>query len=147
MLKKQFCKTVQIIVLALSTIFLGTATWITTLTVPNWETKMLDEDSTISKLRYAITTDTIQGLYTTDVQTEARIDLFNIHFEKKMNEMMSTNNAISKLEQGLRKDFFEKVTEQIKQWDSLFVIKYKQQNSTELPKFDACVKSLLRQRC
>jgi len=71
-----------------------------------------------------------------DVQTEARIDLFNIHFEKKMNEAMSTSKARSELEQKLRAEFHTKITEQITQWDSLFIIKHKQQTPTELPIFD-----------
>lgn len=92
---------VQIIALLLSIIFLGIATGITTLKVPNYENKILDEDSTISKLRYEITKDMVQGLYTMDVQTERRIDLLNIHFKKKMNEAMAISKARSKLEQRL----------------------------------------------
>ncbi|MHC4123738.1 MAG: hypothetical protein ACYSSI_09215 [Planctomycetota bacterium] len=128
---------VQIIALLLSIIFLGIATWISTLKVPNCENKILNEDSTISKLRYEITKDMVQGLYTMDVQTERRIDLFNIHFEKKMNEAMTTSKARSKLEQRLLEDFSQKTTEQITQWNSLFIIKHKQQTTTELPIFDS----------
>lgn len=139
-MSKKICKTlskVQIIVLLLSIILLGIATWITTLKVPNCETKILDKDSTISKLRYEITKDLVQGLYTMDVQTEGRIDLLNLHFEKKMNELMTTSKARSKLEQKLLENFFKKTTEQITQWNSLFIIEHKQQTTAESPIFDS----------
>ncbi|MHC4618191.1 MAG: hypothetical protein ACYTEQ_10615 [Planctomycetota bacterium] len=54
-----------------------------------------------------------------------------------MNEAMTISTARSKLEQRLLEDFFKKTTEQITQWNSLFIIEREQQTTTELPIFDS----------
>ena len=121
---------IQIIIAALSGIFLLLATYISTVQIPVFQ-KMIDsQESAIMSLRHRVTKDLVQGLYISEIYADRRIDLVDIRLER----MMAKDK--SKLEQKLLEDILNKTVEQIQKWDSLFIIEGKKPTRTPIPVFN-----------
>ena len=111
---------IQIIAAALSAIFLGISTGITTLQIPKVDQHIANEDSEIKNLRYVTTKDLVQGLYAMDQYTERRMNLIDIRLERMMNA------SRTKLEESLLKDIWDNTLAQIDRWNSLFLLEQQQ---------------------
>ncbi len=116
-LKKKYdrCLLIGVFAGVASVVFLGFATWVATIKIPEIEDKIQQETRIVEELRYRIETDLIQGLYGMAPETQQGIDVLNIQLEQ-----IKTKSK-SMLEDLLIKRVVQATIGEIQRWDSLFI--------------------------